>query len=55
MRSNVSNSILRHYRCDALLDSCRDMFRSNKLTSFALADRVRMLEILGARMRHLPC
>jgi len=34
--------------CDALLDSCRDMFRSNKLTSLALADRVRMLEILGA-------
>jgi len=34
--------------CDALLKSCREMFRSGNLTPLALADRVRMLEILGA-------
>lgn len=33
---------------ETLLKSCRDIFRSGKLTALGLADRVRMLEIMGA-------
>ncbi len=47
-RIEVDGRRLGNEGCDILLKSCRKVFRSDELTLLALADRVRMLEILGA-------